>query len=333
MTFPTTQEQIELMNAEVTTVEQLYQIFSTEDGASELIEKITTAAHAAAEGIDHATDKGRKELKSIARQVASVKTRLDEQGKMFTNDLAKRKAIFDNNRKTIRDELDKVRDEIKLPATQYEEEQARIKAVSEAVLSELQSFGQFVDENGNMLSSEELKQRMSRTLEIETTPYQYLQSDIDSLVVTTKAILANAIKMAENQEETMRKLAEAEAAAAAKEKELHDEKIRQEAKAAAERENAEREAKMAAELEKAKKEAQEAKERAEAEAKAKVEAQAKAEAEAKAKAAADEENQRRVNNSILSKLTELGVTRPVAIAIIEAVINGEIPNLDIDYSK
>ena len=60
---------------------------------------------------DMSTAKGRAEIKSVAYKITRSKTLLDDAGKAYAADLKKRVAAIDGNRRTIRDELDKLRDQ------------------------------------------------------------------------------------------------------------------------------------------------------------------------------------------------------------------------------
>lgn len=322
------EKRVELFNAEQTTTTALHAMFSRPDGVHGLIEHIRMHAFEAAKGIAADDETGRKALKKIARDVASVKTRLDETGKEFTEYLAKTKAIYDNNRKKIRDELDKIRDEIKAPAVAYDEAQEALKIEAIQHLNEIKAMT-IVNDDGLLKPSTEIQAMIDRLDVISNMKFQYYQSYVDVEAASKLALLETGLLTSSAHEQQQREIAEQQAKIEAAEKELREKQLKAEAKAEAEREALLREEAMKRELEEAQQRA------AEAEAKAAAEFAKKqtAEAEAKAAAEADAENQKRVNNAVLSKLQALGVTKPVAIAVIDAIINGEIPNLSIDYTK
>lgn len=70
---------------------------------------------------DVSTDKGRKEIASLARKVASSKVILDNLGKELVADWKEKAKKVDIVRKKMRDDLDALRDRARLPLTQYEQ--------------------------------------------------------------------------------------------------------------------------------------------------------------------------------------------------------------------
>ena len=69
---------------------------------------------------DLTTAKGRKEIASVAYAVAQTKTYLDGIGKALTDEYKEIPKKIDATRKQIRDELDKLKDEVRAPLTAYE---------------------------------------------------------------------------------------------------------------------------------------------------------------------------------------------------------------------
>lgn len=85
---------------------------------------------------DITTAKGRKEIAYLAYKVAQTKTYLDGLGKDLVAELKEIPKLIDANRKTVRDRLDELKAKARQPLTDYEEEQARIKAEEEAKAAE-----------------------------------------------------------------------------------------------------------------------------------------------------------------------------------------------------
>lgn len=84
---------------------------------------------------DASTEKGRKEIASLAYKVSRSKTAIDDAGKTLVADIKARASKIDAARKKARDTLDALRDEVRAPLTEWEAEQARIereKAEAEA---------------------------------------------------------------------------------------------------------------------------------------------------------------------------------------------------------
>lgn len=77
--------------------------------------------------LDPSTDKGRKEIASLAYKLARTKTALDDAGKSLTEDQRKQIDRVNEERRFVREELDALKDEIRRPLTEYEErEKARV---------------------------------------------------------------------------------------------------------------------------------------------------------------------------------------------------------------
>lgn len=77
------------------------------------------------------TAKGRRAYISMAANVRSTKTAIDEAGKKLVAEMKKRPALVDASRKKVRDSLDELAVEIRKPVTDWEVEQERIKAEEE----------------------------------------------------------------------------------------------------------------------------------------------------------------------------------------------------------
>lgn len=328
------------------TQQQLAEAFTKEKGLDGILMQIADAARAEAAQFDGNTEAGRKGLKAVAAQVSKLAKSIAEEGKEIVRDVKSRVAIVDRNRIDGEAYLKELRDEIKRPATEYENQQKELKERSEAVLAELRSFA-FAVKDGKFLSSAEIQQRIDRLNEIKVTAYDFMQAEIDATVMQMEGVLASNLQAAQEKERQ-------EAELAAKEEELkkaaaaaHEAQIRREAEEAAKQAAAKREAELLAEAEAAKAAAKKAEEDAakrEAEAAAEINsmkhsaAQREAELLAAAKTTpvsienADEETQRRVNNAVVSSLIDAGCTKPVAVKILERIINSEIPHVSINYA-
>ena len=96
-------------------------LFAERQNAEQLIAQIRERALSFV--ADHETAQGRKTLISVAASVSRVKTHLDGLGKKEIED--KQQYINGVNaiRKYIRDESDKLRDEVRMPVTRWEKEQ------------------------------------------------------------------------------------------------------------------------------------------------------------------------------------------------------------------
>lgn len=93
--------------------------------ARSVIDSIKEAARSMV--LDPSTEKGRKEIASLAYKIARTKTALDDAGKSLTEEQRKLIDRVNEERRFVRDELDTLKDEIRRPLTEYEErEKARV---------------------------------------------------------------------------------------------------------------------------------------------------------------------------------------------------------------
>ena len=83
---------------------------------------------------DTSTDKGRKEIAANAHKVAKSKVFLDNLGKQLADDLNAKLKPINAERKLARDTLDDLKCEVRQPLTEWEQDQAQVKAKAEAVL-------------------------------------------------------------------------------------------------------------------------------------------------------------------------------------------------------
>lgn len=88
------------------------------------------------DGMDGKTEEGRKAIKKLAAELNNKIKEIDDIGKSVTDILKAKPKKIDAGRKTIRDALTEVYNEIRKPVVEYEAEQARIKAEQEAKVAE-----------------------------------------------------------------------------------------------------------------------------------------------------------------------------------------------------
>ncbi|HFM1919430.1 TPA: cell envelope biogenesis protein TolA [Escherichia coli] len=105
-------------------------VFQSADQIEEILQRVEREVMSFVPDIT--TAKGRKEIASLAYKVAQTKTYLDGLGKDLVAELKEIPKLIDANRKTVRDRLDELKAKARQPLTDYEEEQARIKAEEEA---------------------------------------------------------------------------------------------------------------------------------------------------------------------------------------------------------
>lgn len=292
---------------------------------------------------DVSTLKGRKEIASLAHKVAQSKTLLDDLGKAVKE---KYKLIIDpidKERKTIRDELDALKTEVRKPLTDWEDEQERIKAEAEAIEKYNADWDQAIIDNDLFNREREIARKEAELKRIEDErkakeEAERLERERTEREERLKREAAESAKReaeekAEREkQEAVRKQIEAELAA----KKAQDEKEAAELRAKIEAEEAEK--RRVAEL-------KAAEERAEREKQFALEAQRKAQEEkeraereriAKEKAIeearkADIEHMANINRSILSHFIATGITEEQAKALICMIAKNQIPNISINY--
>lgn len=281
---------------------------------------------------DLSTKKGRDRVASLAAQVSRSKTAVEKPGREYLKRLKEAVKPAEQEIKRFVDACDALRDETRLPLTEWEAEQERLKAEEEA-----------------KRQAEELANQVEADHEIALL----LNEKFDREIAEAKAE-AERQRIA-HEEELKRQAAEqARIEAEQKAKAELEAAARREAEAQAAKERAEREAKEAAELaerqrveaqQKAEREKQEAiaaeqrkaqeaadKVRREAEAKETARlAEEKRIADEAAKRAADVEHRKAVNNQALADLVAAGVPEDCAKKCITAIAKGEVSAIRITY--
>lgn len=281
---------------------------------------------------DVTTKEGVSQIKSTARQIASIKKRVDDIGKDVVAELKDLPKQIDANRKKWREDMETLQEEIRKPVTEIENRQAEIEEIRA-------THGKLV-----LSGSEEIKAAIESLEKIELTDDKWKESleDATAAVTAEKNALEVMLKAALKKEAEARELEElrknqeeAEARAAAE-------------KARLEREKAEAERK-AAEAEKAAKEALEREAEARRnQATASVDNGAQATAPVKRPSRWTDE-QKKVNSAILARFAEIiRASLPKHIAghsdhgyelaaneaakeIIKAIACGKIENIKVRY--
>lgn len=300
------------------------------------------------------TVKGRRAYISMAANVRSTKTAIDEAGKKLVAEMKKRPALVDASRKKVRDSLDELAVEIRKPVTDWEAEQERIKA--EEAMNAMHAEALVMNENIDLQraiqyeSDHEMALLMNEKIDRE-------REEARQKAEQAKREHEERIKR-EAEEKARREADEAAKreieAAAAREREatLAKERAEREAKELAEKAERDRiEAEQRAEREK--KEAAEKAERDKQQAIAEEQRKAHEEAERikreneqreqarlaeekrikdeEARRAADKEHRKTVNNKALQDLISAGVPEECAKLCITAIAKGNITAISINY--
>ena len=247
----------------VTHKENLLSFFRNGANLDGLYNVVETKARALV--ADVTTKEGISQIKSTARQIASIKKRVDDIGKDVGAELKDLPKQIDANRKKWREDMEALQDEIRTPVTEIENRQAEIEEIRA-------THGKLV-----LSGSEEIKAAIETLDKTELTGDKWKESleDASDAVTAEKGALEVMLNAALKKEAEARELEELRKKQEEAERIIREQKIREEAerkareeaeardaaeKARLEREKAEAERK-AAEAEKA---AQEAREREEA---------------------------------------------------------------------
>lgn len=308
-------------------------IFSTENGLKPFYDHVKALVDQ--QELDASTAKGRKHISSIAAKVSSSKTLIEKAGRSHLKELKAKIKPIEGEIKSFVDFMNDLRDEVKRPAIEWQEEQDRIAAAKQAPIDLINGYVADLKED---LTSSNVADRVGLigaaidlVNEVDTSPAQERQEEADTVkqdaLVTLQGYLSYAEKELTQAEEAEKKrIAEIEAKAKADAERAAQQRIEQaelekkEAELAAKQaqENAERQANIAA---------AEAEERAKREA---AEAQAKAQQEEQARLAEEKVRQENVDhikavrNETGKALLDLGLTVEQAKAVMNAAQKGEL---------
>lgn len=334
------------MTAELVTINELdaLAIFTTPNAIDPLLDKIRKAIDAFEPDMDTAT--GRKAIASMAYRVARAKTYLDDAGKRLADQQKEIPKKIDATRRTIRDTLDKWKDEVRAPLTAWEKaEDDRIAGHKER----LDAFRVWQTESGDV-GSDTLRIAIKNVEAIEIDA-SWEEFAAEAAIAKDHALAAmkSALAAAEKREAEAAELTRLRAEAAAREQADREARIAAEAsdrarkeieaKAAANKKAAddaarlEREAAERRELE-LKLAAERAERRAaEAEAKAKRDAEEKAASEAAeaTRREADRYHRAAINNDARSSLVAEGIDEATATKVVELIARKLVQHVSIKY--
>lgn len=270
---------------------------------------------------DTTTTKGRKEISSLAYKISRSKTFLDTMGKELKAEYSAMIKPIDTERRKCRDELDLLRDQVRLPLDEWEEEEKRKK--------EEKKFHLDWDE---ALIEDDL---FNREREI--------QKKTEALRIAEEKRKEEEFQKQE-QERIEREKIEAE-----KQRKIREEQIRKETQERLKREQELNEQKLKDEYEQKMKLAQEEAERklqeklaaerrqVEDEKRKKLEEETRIKREQELKEREEQrireniEHRQTINNLILKSLIDIGIDENDAKRIINAIYKNEIPNVFIQY--
>ncbi|MGY7628363.1 hypothetical protein L1R30_21125 [Klebsiella pneumoniae] len=321
----------EIMDLVVIEKKNAMAVFTNNDQLDPLIEAIEKEARSLVP--DVTTKKGRDAIASMAHKVARSKTYIDNAGKDLVAELKALPKQIDESRRVVRERLDALKDEVRRPLTDWEEEQERIKA--EEAMNALHAEA--------LAMNEEFDRQLVARIESDHE-MALLMNDAFDREQADKAAEAERQRIA--HEEEIKRMA---AAAAAREVEQRAQREREEAalreaalKAQAEQAErdriaaeqkavADKQAAVEAERRKAQEETDRIRREAEQREQARL-AEEKRKADEQARREADVKHRKTVGTDIVKALVaNTSLTRDQAIEVLTAIKDGNIPHTGISY--
>lgn len=306
---------------------------------------------------DPTTKDGASQIKGAARQLASVRVKVDNLGKQVVAELKKLPGVIDDNRKAFREKMEALQEEIRRPVTEIEERKAKVDGFKEIHMKLAAA------------DSATLQGEIERLKAMEFSEETWKESTADAIRTVEAEVnaLTTLKAAAEKREEEARELEELRKKQEEADRIIREQKIKEEAERKAKEEA---EARAEAERERHRKEMERAeREKEEAERKAVEAEKARQDAEEKARNAKDAmerasigaqqavtpmsktlpqpkpskwtDEQKAVNKRIVADLAKI---LPLYIAghseqgyelaareIVKAIVNGKINNLKVEY--
>lgn len=337
------------------------QIVFQKGGVEDIISKLERDVRAMP--VDPTTEKGRKEIKSIAHKVARTKTGLDGMGKDVQ---AEAKAVVDRvneDRRVIRVRLDALRDEVRAPVDEYEaREKERVEAHQSAI-REIEYLASYDAEPNEEL----VRQRLDALAAFSGRDWQEFaargaqaygdaERNLNAHAVAAKArreakedadriaaIEAEKRRVRQEEErkareeEIARQAAETARIEAERRAKIEQDRVERERQAAIEQaRRAEQQkieaAKLAEEQRKAaEKKAEEDKQAAIIAERKRVEDEKRREQQEAERRANDRAHKAKVNGDALRALIALGLSDDQGKAVITAIVQGKVPNVILSY--
>ncbi|MTC32411.1 cell envelope biogenesis protein TolA [Providencia alcalifaciens] len=262
------------------------------------------------EGLDLNVGVNRNKYISLAAKVTKTKTYVEGVGKEIAADLKKLPKLVDESRKLIKDQLDKLSEEVRKPATDWEIADEARKAAEELArkMPEMHEEALQMNELFDLRKAEEERQRIAREEEMKRQAAE--QARLEAERKAQQEIEAAAQREREAKEAAER---------AEREKQEAIQRAEQAAKEAHER--AEREKQLAIEAER--KKAHEAEQARLAEEERKRQEDTKRQE--------DKEHRRVFNQEALKALVSNGFDEKLATEFIKLVASNQIPHMTMNY--
>lgn len=332
----------EIMDLVVIEKKNAMAVFTNNDQLDPLIELIEKEARSLVP--DVSTKKGRDAIASMAHKVARSKTYIDNAGKDLVAELKALPKQIDESRRVVRERLDALKDEVRRPLTEWEEEQARIaaekaaeeerqriEAEQKAVLEALRKQVEVDHEMALLMNDAFDREQAEKKAEAERQRIAH-EEEIKRQA-EAKAIREAEVRHRAELEALARREAEERAAKERAERERIESQQRaeREQREAAERAEREKQAAVEAERRKAQEESDRIRREAEQREQARL-AEEKRKADEQARREADVKHRKAVGTEIVKALlANTSLTRDQAIEVLTAVKDGRIPHTGISY--
>lgn len=309
-------ESTELLVINETSIEQ---VFIKRDGLEEMLSKIESEVNAFVP--DVSTKKGRDDIKAFVTKITRSKTYAEKVGKDLSAELKLRPSVVDATRNYMWERLQAMQDKARKPLTDWEDEQARLKAEEEARLEAIENQ-RVIDsdyEIAVLLMERDFKHRKEDAEEAERIRLAHEQKIKDDAAAKAKLDAEKAAQELIDKAESDR-LAAVERERQAESAKLFAEQQLITQKADAEKAIIEANKKRLADIEAAK------------QLEIQKQAEAKEEEEKKlAEAAANTEHVASVNRSLKEVYIAAGFPDEWAVKAVKLLVNNKLPHTTFNY--
>jgi len=158
---------------------------------------------------DISTERGRKEIASLAYKIAQSKTFLDNCGKMLGEDHKKALDTINVERKKIRENLDALKEEARKPLTDWEISEEKRKEVHKQDLIRLETLGQHIGGNWSNTPIEDIQQALFVINDLKAKDWEDYKEDAETVIATAEGRVSTAMeakKLHDEQQAELQKL-------------------------------------------------------------------------------------------------------------------------------
>lgn len=165
-------------------------------GIKAAVTVLKAEVRAQAASLDISTEKGRKQIASLAYKVAQSKTALDKIGKDLTADWQRQTNLVNEDRRYLRDEMDALKDEVRKPLDDYLASDAARIAAHEAALAEIEILASV-----DGLTADQINERIWKVPAIDARPWQEFRTRAERAIALTLERLQGSHAIAVQREE------------------------------------------------------------------------------------------------------------------------------------